>query len=113
LYIIGEGCYEGQFNQGLISGHGYSKYINGATYNGYMVNDQKTGEGVYTWPNGSRYAGNFILDKRSGHGEMSWINGSSYVGVWREGKENDKKGKYEYSDGRTFEGEVKDGFLHG
>merc|ERR1740124_1882960 len=47
-----------------------------------------------------------------GTGKYSWADGGVYEGDWKDGKMHGK-GKYSYANGGVYEGDWKDGKMHG
>ena len=92
-------------------GFGIQKWVDGAVYEGYWLNnkaegkgtfwhaegdiyigefraDQAYGYGVYTHVNGSRYEGKWVNDIQQGHGEETWADGARYNGSYVNGMKN-------------------------
>ncbi len=96
--------YEGQFENGVITGTGIFRYANGDVYEGSFANGMKSGEGTYTWFDGSVYSGEFVDDKKHGYGVYIWSDGSSYTGQYQnELKEG--TGTYRFANGDVYSGE--------
>jgi len=73
--------YEGNFVNGVRSGHGKLTKSNGDVYEGNFENDVISGQGKYTWKtNGSVYDGNFENGIASGQGKYTLENGDIYEG---------------------------------
>jgi hypothetical protein len=75
---------EGEWRDGMRTGHGMYTTVNGERYDGEWRNGLKNGHGVKTWPNGSRYDGEWLDNKRRGRGAEVLADGSRYDGEWRD-----------------------------
>ena len=73
-----------------------------------------TGNGTLTYPDGRKYKGVFeyISKWQIKKGKCVWSDGRSYDGEWKNGKQNGY-GITLFSDGTVYEGEWKDGNPHG
>lgn len=67
--------YDGAWKNGLMSGQGMAKMLNGDTYQGEWYCNHKHGKGVYVWANGCRYEGEFEENVLHGKGTCYWPNG--------------------------------------
>lgn len=141
-YIANHTQYEGQFLNGKYHGHGRKVYVDGSIYEGNWYQGVRQGTGRLTFRDGNYYEGSFSNNKRHGRGSVynelgtiiesgSWeygkkisnrtdIKSSKQSSV--AGKANAIEIKFKtrhfyqnktYSDGRVYEGELKDGAPHG
>ena len=99
--------YNGQFEQGEISGKGIFKWKNGELYEGYFLKGVKHGKGVHKWPDGSIYEGEYNNGIREGKAKYKWPDGRIFKGYFKNGKP-EGKGKIIYH-GKTVECEYKNG----
>lgn len=90
--------YEGTFKNGHMNGSGTLQTIFG-TYTGQIENDKMQGQGTFT----SRYGG---ID------EGRFVNGK-YTGKCEYGNCLNGKGILTWANGSKYEGELKDGMMHG
>jgi len=70
LTIPNEGCYEGEFKDGLFDGFGTFNYCSGDIYVGYYEKGIRQGQGILTYILGGSYAGEYKDDKRHGYGTL-------------------------------------------
>lgn len=56
-------CFEGEFQNGGLCGHGTCHYANGNVYEGEFVGNRKHGHGVYTYADGLVIEGNWDYDE--------------------------------------------------
>jgi hypothetical protein len=57
----------------------------GFTYDGEWQNGEISGAGIATYANGDVYEGSFINGRREGQGTMRYANGVTETGEWRDG----------------------------
>lgn len=63
--------YEGEFNDGEITGHGVRYYASsGSEYSGAFEMGEQHGQGMMRHPDGSRYEGEWHRNKKQG--ELNW-----------------------------------------
>jgi len=108
--------YEGDFTNGQFNGYGTFKWSDGTIYEGHWQNNKISGEGVHTMPDGTSIKGFFIGKKTiSGKGVKIWRkDGKEYVYKGPIANGNiDKKGTFEFPDGRVYTGDCVDGLIHG
>ena len=126
--------YAGEFGSGGINGIGIVKKANGDRFEGQFRESQASGRGIYMWANGDTWVGNWTRGRRDGYGELKKIggtviratwNGDETVGVAEIDNEKGKysggvakevphgSGKFEYSDGSTYDGQWIDGVYDG
>lgn len=55
--------YEGEFRNGVPSGHGRYVDVDGCVYEGEFLNGKKNGKGTQTWTNNNVYTGRFLDDQ--------------------------------------------------
>jgi hypothetical protein len=75
---------EGEWRDGLRTGHGTYTMASGEHYEGDWRDGTKNGHGVKTWANGSRYDGDWLDNRRHGRGAEVLADGSHYDGEWRD-----------------------------
>lgn len=85
--------YEGNWKMGKQSGQGKYFYASGARYEGSWVNGQSQGSGTYYYTNGARYEGEWARDKKQGLGTYYFTNGDREVGHYVESK---SEGEHKY-----------------
>ena len=105
--------YMGPFRNDLKHGHGKVTFNDGiASYEGDFNNGKMTGKGIYQWKNRDIYEGDFVDGKMHGKGKYKYFEGATYEGYFvnnlREGK-----GVYTKKDGRIYKGNYKAGKQHG
>ena len=62
------------------------KFLNGDEYEGNYENGVQTGHGVYIWKNGDKYEGNFEKNIPQGMGKKYFADGRYYEGEFQNGK---------------------------
>jgi len=93
-------------------------YANGDVYFGQVLEGQMQGKGVYTfspqgeWA-GQRYEGDFWADQFHGLGTIYYPDGAVEYCVYRNNKKLGQQEHYEYSNGDTYIGTMKEGLPHG
>jgi len=76
--------YEGDFENGMFSGHGIYFFADSdKTYEGDFNNNHFQGKGKLTYGNGNVYNGHFDNGLQHGQGTMSYANGDKYIGAWQ------------------------------
>jgi hypothetical protein len=81
------------------------RYANGDQYEGDFQNGAVSGTGTFTWANGTRYAGEFRHGVMDGHGRITFSTGYSIEADWRAGKMD--RGKIVWSTGEQYEGDIQ------
>jgi hypothetical protein len=78
--------YEGDVNNGVVSGEGTMIYKNNETfaYRGGWSNGVWHGKGTINYIDGETYKGEFYKNDRSGHGKCIWPSGVEYEGEWKD-----------------------------
>jgi hypothetical protein len=133
-----ETTYEGEFKNGEFSGHGvYKSKPNAIIYRGEFKNDLRNGMGFLYSKGGMLYGeykndrlirgtgkrrfgesdstmeGDFENEKLK-YGKRTWPNGDTYVGAFdKNGDIDDGKGVFTWASGWKYDGEYKDGLMHG
>lgn len=108
IIFINEGeYYEGDFNQGKMTGNGFIKFKDKSFYDGEFLDGNMHGKGTFTWPDGTMYEGQYANNLREGYGEYRWKNGKIFQGMFKEGKQHGK-GVY-IKDGQRKEVEYFEG----
>ncbi|AGO82679.1 Morn repeat domain containing protein [Pandoravirus dulcis] len=97
-------CYEGEWNEGIISGYGICRWSCGMRYEGEYKDNARDGYGVVTWPSGARYEGERKNGRRHGRGTHIWASGNRYSGQWADNKMHGH-GTYRWADGAQYEGQ--------
>ena len=131
--------YKGEFKQDFPNGKGVKTFSDGSEYIGEFTNGQFNGYGTFKWSDGTVYEGHWQNNKIAGEGIHTMTDGTSIIGffsgkktitgkgtkIWRkEAKEYiykgsinngniDKKGEFEFPDGRTYVGDCTDGAMEG
>ena len=73
IIFINEGeYYEGDFNQGKMTGNGFIKFKDKSFYQGEFLDGNMHGKGTFTWPDGTMYEGQYANNLREGFGEYRW-----------------------------------------
>ena len=78
------GCYNGQWLNDKLHGHGVFTR-EGYTYTGQYKNGLKDGDGTLEYPYDSpylEYVGSFLEGMRHGQGRLTYKNEESYNGQW-------------------------------
>ena len=99
-----ESRFQGEWKDGVKSGHGTYISAIGRKYVGDWKNDKQDGEGLMTWPSGQRFLGKFKDGMRNGKGQMIWPSGEKYDGEWKDDKQ-DGQGIFYYSNKQVYNGE--------
>lgn len=110
-----DGSYKGNFEKDEFHGEGQLTLANGNIYEGQFVRGRPQGtDGSYTWRgSGNKYTGNLWRGKLDGIGEMIFQqSGHVFNGQWKLDKASGH-GLVQMPNGDEYDGEVKDGFLHG
>ncbi len=79
---------EGEWRDGMRTGHGTYATANGEHYDGQWRDGLKNGHGAQTWADGSRYDGGWLDNKRHGRGAEVLSDGAHYDGEWRDNLPN-------------------------
>lgn len=104
--------YVGQFAKGAYNGKGKITFLNGETYDGGWLQNQRSGKGKAIYKDGEIYEGDWLADKRNGVGRCAYANGDIYNGDW---VNNNREGKatYYFKDGSYYIGLWKNNLQHG
>jgi len=97
--------YDGEWTNGIITGHGTMTYENGRKYVGKwkFIDDSYFGTGEITYENGLKYIGEWMDGQKHGKGTMIDENGNTYIGKWMSDKRNGQ-GKMIYLNGLQYNG---------
>lgn len=97
--------YEGQFDNGEISGHGYRKWASsGNQYTGQFIMGELNGQGIMEYGNGKRYEGGWANNMRQGEGKLIEAGGSVYEGSFYKNNRHGE-GCQTFSNGDQYEGD--------
>ena len=108
-----DGTFKGEVNEhGAKNGKGTYLWLDGSSYKGAFLNDQRHGIGSFKWANGEQYVGEYLEDERTGKGSYSWPDGSSYEGSFLKGKRHGY-GIFTSLDGTVYQGEWLNDQQHG
>ena len=108
-----DGTFKGEVNEhGAKNGKGTYLWLDGSSYKGAFLNDQRHGVGSFKWANGEQYVGEYLEDERTGNGSYSWPDGSSYEGSFLKGKRHGY-GIFTSIDGTVYQGEWLNDQQHG
>ncbi len=108
-----DGTFKGEVNEhGAKDGKGTYLWIDGSSYSGTFLNDQRHGVGSFKWANGEQYVGEYLEDERTGNGSYSWPDGSNYEGSFLKGKRHGH-GIFTSMDGTVYQGEWLNDQQHG
>lgn len=72
--------YEGEVEDGLLSGEGTYRYADGSTYSGQWRSGRQNGKGELRYADGTAYGGDFLDDAFHGEGHFTEPDGSVYSG---------------------------------
>ena len=103
--------YEGEFSEGVPNGKGKEILADGTIFEGIYFGGMRR-QGKIIWKDGSSYDGYFEKGKFNGQGQYNWGNKKKYEGEWKDGKMHGK-GKFIYPDGSYYEGEFLNGKKNG
>jgi hypothetical protein len=109
--------YTGQLKNLKGQGQGKIEWPDGRVYSGSIKDNMADGEGTMIFAPGDRYKkyiGDFAAGKMQGDGSILFADGRIYIGTFT-GNEATGKGKiiWPASVGIDYEGEVKNGLMHG
>lgn len=62
--------------------------VSGTTYNGEMQDGKLSGQAQIKYSNGDKYSGNVSEGKKSDQGTYTWVSGASYDGKWSDDQMN-------------------------
>eukprot|EP01102_Stenamoeba_stenopodia_P009263 TRINITY_DN2730_c0_g1_i1.p1 TRINITY_DN2730_c0_g1~~TRINITY_DN2730_c0_g1_i1.p1 ORF type:complete len:279 (+),score=59.60 TRINITY_DN2730_c0_g1_i1:151-987(+) len=87
-YVTGEGIYYwqngdyqiGTFRENVSIGKGELHWPDGRIFVGQYEDDLRTGEGVISFPDGRKLTANYERDERKGAAKMEWANGDIWLG---------------------------------
>ncbi|CAF2082510.1 unnamed protein product [Brassica napus] len=113
MYSWSDGTiYEGDWDQGKISGKGKLIWSSGAKYEGDFSGGYLHGIGTMTSPDQSVYSGAWRMNVRHGLGRKEYCNSDLYDGSWREGSQ-EGRGSYSWTNGNRYIGSWKKGGMCG
>ena len=111
--VEADGCYEGEFFEGLKSGKGRYEYSNTNIYDGYWKNGLRHGSGCFEFTNGYKYCGDWVDGIPNGKGQENYTDGSKFEGNFVHGVKNGQ-GKMVFNNGNNiYDGEWLDDKMHG
>mmetsp|Transcript_3072 Transcript_3072/g.5698 ORF Transcript_3072/g.5698 Transcript_3072/m.5698 type:complete len:574 (-) Transcript_3072:170-1891(-) len=100
----GSSYYEGDFQDGEMSGHGTRKWADGKIYTGGFKMGHFHGKGKLVTKEYT-YKGEFSFNQKQGTGEITWQNGDSYRGEFSQNFPHGE-GQFVQSDGlKMYDGE--------
>lgn len=111
-FTIGDSVYEGEFQEGEITGQGRRMWADGSTYDGWFQDGEMHGLGIRVQSDGTRYEGQWRFNQRHGEGKLMFPDGSCYEGIFCDHKVCGK-GVFSRADGSILAGTFKDGLLCG
>ena len=103
--------YEGFWNFGKLSGESRIFYQNKEYFIGEIVDGILNGYGKYFHNDGTTYEGNWLNNQPHGEGKEIFSDGSKFIGEFENGYK--KKGKFTWTDGSFYDGEIKDNVFEG
>lgn len=74
----------GRFVRGKENGHGAMSFANGESYEGNFDDGHMSGLGTFVYRDAGVYEGQFEKSKRHGHGRRVFANGDEYDGDWED-----------------------------
>ncbi|XP_058191801.1 phosphatidylinositol 4-phosphate 5-kinase 8 isoform X2 [Rhododendron vialii] len=104
--------YEGEWEEGKMTGKGQIFWPSGATYEGDFSGGYLHGFGTLTCSDGSIYRGDWRMNVQHGLGRKEYCNSDVYDGSWKEGV-YEGSGWYSWSNGNTYIGNWKGGKMCG
>ncbi|KAI4367440.1 hypothetical protein MLD38_023179 [Melastoma candidum] len=112
-YRWGDGTvYEGDWEEGTLTGKGKIIWPSGARYEGDIAGGYLHGCGTFTGTDGSVYSGAWRMNVQHGVGKKEYSNSDTYDGMWKEGI-HEGCGRYTWSSGNTYVGNWKAGKMSG
>ena len=104
-FLLGEKgmCYEGTWEDGLMSGVGVKQFPSGDRYEGNHIAGQRSGWGYYLFQCGDKYTGQWVANVMEGQGCFVWAGGDMYSGSWKKGVISGR-GHKTYADGSNVKG---------
>jgi hypothetical protein len=84
-YTEGDYCYEGDFQEDMITGQGRFTYASGACYDGQWEAGMYHGYGKYSWPDGRSYEGQWQHNRMHGMGTYTDANSHKWSGQFFNG----------------------------
>ena len=104
--------YEGDFNDGAITGRGIYNWFDGDAYVGDVVDGFRHGYGSYYYKSGNSYEGDWCKSLKHGFGVFFFKRGGIYNGEWENNKKCGK-GIFRINDKIIYDGEWKDDEKYG
>lgn len=95
--------YEGDWEEGKMTGKGLIIWPSGARYEGEFSGNYLHGHGTFTTPSGSVYRGGWRMNAQHGIGRKEYPNSDTYEGLWKEGV-YEGSGRYSWNNGNTYIG---------
>ena len=103
--------YDGEWEQGVMTGQGSSKNKEGDLYEGEFQNNEKHGSGTMTFADGHVFLGEYSHNEMA-KGKIIYKDGSSFEGAWVDGMKHGR-GKLHIRDCSVYHGDFKAGAMHG
>lgn len=112
-YTCSDGTiYEGEWEEGKMTGRGQIWWASGATYEGDFCGGYLHGCGTLIRQDGSIYKGAWRMNIQHGLGRKDYCNKDFYDGYWKEGVQ-EGTGRYVWCSGNTYFGSWKAGKMCG
>eukprot|EP00795_Rhopilema_esculentum_P011224 gene11224-21408_t len=111
-WTINGNTFEGDFMKGELHGNGVMKYGDGSVYEGEWKENRREGEGILTDANGTVYKGSFYKNREHGDGLEVLRNGQTYNGSWVFGSKQGH-GIMKFCDGSVYEGQWRSNMFNG
>lgn len=104
--------YDGDWEEGKMTGKGQIIWSSGATYDGDCLGGDLHGFGTFSSSDGSVYKGHWKMNNQHGVGRKEYQNSDVYDGCWKAGV-RDGHGRYAWSNGNLYTGNWKKGNMCG
>ena len=111
VYYTSGNKYEGFWNFGKLIGEARKFYQNKDYFIGTFNENGLNSIGKYYHNDGTTYEGNWYKDQPHGKGKEIFADGSRFEGLFENGFK--KKGRFTWTDGSYYEGEIKNNFFEG
>lgn len=107
--------YRGETLQGIRHGHGQYNYVGGVfQYAGPWDRGVKSGkEGKFSLPGYFEHVGDFLNGQMTGRGRREWVDGRSYEGDWQDGEMHGRGAWTNAVTDETYDGDFVANQRHG